>query len=261
MKKTFFILVGMVLLTGFGCRAEESIENDLIDEIQPSSNQTFESNDCPDLLEGWDTKESSRFIGIYDTNDTKPPQLFDNGTSWGLRCRYYHPKAENFEIEHAEGISTGDFQYHYELEIRRFSNPSEQDNFYKHTVTDMINSYCRTDNQLVMPLLLKNDALNERYQCTWPAEKSDGEFSQVNTNTLLSITKYEDAIIQIAIVKESGQMTFIPPDYSAISDNYEEHAFNAVLHVFEDINFIALPDKHEQYLIDHAISIIDDLLQ
>lgn len=238
MKKIYLLLLLTTLITtGFGCREDAT--------------QTFTTTDCPAMLDGWEEKQSARFL--------EGEQLFLNENNWGLRCRYYEPKAEEFDIAHAEGKSTGDFQNHYELEIRKFSDEYEKDIFYTDTITEMLSSYCRAGSEVVVPLLLNEDAVNERYQCSWPAEQNQDSLDQINTNSLISITKYKNAVIITGIVKEQGQLNFIPTDYAAITDVYEEKSFLASQYVYESSEFQIIPDEHEQYLIDHAISVIDNL--
>lgn len=80
------------------------------------------------------------------------------------------PEGEGFDIYHAEGHSWGYWQYHFELEIRKFNNNAEHDIFYIETSTKNLNTYCRTGAEVVVPYLYDGGAINDRYQCAWPAE-------------------------------------------------------------------------------------------
>ena len=240
MKKINYLIFILLIIfcTGFGCENTEVT-------------QTYNSENCMSPLGGWEEKQTGRFIN--------GDQLFENDDNWGLRCRYYEPKAEEFDVSHAEGRSTGDFQFHYEMEIRNFLIEDDKNNYNENTVTEMLNSYCRTGSEVVMPLLLRDGAVNERFQCEWPAEKTGDTWDQINTNALISVTTYKDAIILLGIVKETGQVTFIPPDYSAITETYEAHASNAMQLLYESDEFQIIPDEHEQTLINHALDLLDKI--
>ena len=239
MKKIYYLLFVLLILTctGFGCENTEITQNNT-------------SDDCMSPLDGWENKDTGRFI--------KGDQLFEEETNSGLRCRYYEPKAEKFEVSHAEGKSTGDFQNHYEVEIRNFLLEEDKDSYNKINITERFDEYCRKGSEVVMPYVLRDGAFNERYQCSWPAEKTGDSWDQINTNTLIGITTYKNSIILTGIIKESGQVNFIPLDYSAITDNYETHAFNAMMHLYDSTEFQIIPDKHEEALINHALDLIDN---
>jgi len=225
MKKYYILLFVLLIIccTGFGCE-NTNIENN------------FSSGDCLGPLDGWEEKQTGRFI--------KGDQIFEEDDNWGLRCRYYEPKSQKFELDYA----TGDFQNHYESEIRTFIDNEEMNSYNQKQITERFDDYCRKGSEVVMPYVLRDGAFNERYQCSWPAEKNENSLDQINTNTLISITTYKNSIILSGVIKETGKVTFTPADDSN----------SAMQTLYNSSEFQIIPDKHEEDLINHALNIIDN---
>lgn len=246
MKKTILFLLILIIFTGLGCREEET-------------KNTFSTTDCPEPEEGWEYKETSRYEFEPNATSTEWPQLFTHDDNWGLRCLYYEPEGEEFDITHTEGKSYGNWQYHYEMEIRKFTH-SEPKNYYNEkVVTELLNTYCLQDKQVVMPLHLKEGASNDRYQCHWPINYNGDTPDQISTNTLISITDYKDSLITLAITREMGKTHFIPPNYSGTQEEQKNRGIRAQELVYNSFEFIHIPEKHEENLIKQAINLIDSL--
>ncbi len=246
MKNNIYILgflLSLILLTGFGCENTEVVNN-------------FGLENCPELKDGWETKTTSRYEFETQAESTTWPQLFTNDNDWGLRCLYYEPEGEAFDITHAEGQSYGNWQNHYEMEIRTFTYSEPKDEYYEENVTEILNNYCGDTRQLVTPLLLRDGTVNERYQCAWPLEDNGGVSDQINTNTLISITSYRDSIITLAITREMGKSHFVPPTYSGTPEEQKAQAIRARELVYDDFNFISIPDEYEEELVNHALDLL-----
>ncbi len=262
MKKVYVlgVIISIALITvGFGCRDVE--DDDMIQAGPSSTDSTVDRNwlqsECPSVKDGWEKKTTARFEFEPNATSTTPAAMFVNQESQGVRCLYYQAEGEAFDITHSEGRSYGNWQYHYEMEVRQFEDNQDKTTYNQDVVTELINTYCRKGSEVVMPYVLRNGATNERFQCSWPAEKHDETSDFINTNTLISVSDYKDALVITAITREFGRTHFIPPDYSGTQEEQAARGLRAQHEVFNHVEFAAIPDTHERELIDYALDWID----